>query len=179
MHIVAHGHNVSDQLNMPKHLGEECLKLCISSKLTKLKMSDKWFDMHKELSGFTWCDGNDKPKSRTDYVFLSNNFVYEMDKIIIRRIPGTHSNGSRLSDHRALRFSFKLCNNKIGSGYWKLNTSFLQNEDYIKGIKDIISNVKNDADKSSLEKWEVLKNMTSNSFLYTLLRNITQISGIE
>ena len=54
-------------------------------------MSDKWFDMHKELSSFISCDGNDKSYCKIGYVFLSNNFVYEIDKIIIRKIPGTQS----------------------------------------------------------------------------------------
>ena len=78
---------------------------------------------------------------------MTENFINKLDKIIIRRIPGTHSNGSRLSDHRALKFSFKLCDNKRGSGYWKLNTSFLEYADYINGIKDVVNSIRN-GDKS-------------------------------
>ena len=123
---------------------------------TRMNMSDTWHDLHEQLFGFTWCDGNDIPKSRIDYVFLTENFIYNLDKIIIRRIAGTHSNGCRLSDHRALKFSFKLCENKRGSGYWKLNTSFLENADYINGIKDVINSIRN-GDKSYIERWELLK----------------------
>ena len=124
---------------------------------TIMNMSDTWHDLHEQLSGFTWCDGNDIPKSRIiDCVFLTENFIYNLDKIIIRRIPGTHSNGYRLSDHGALKFSFKLCDNKRGSGYWKLNTSFFENADYINGIKDVINSIRN-GDKSYIERWELVK----------------------
>ena len=36
---------------------------------TRMNMSDTWHNLHEQLSGFTWCDGNDIPNSRIDYVF--------------------------------------------------------------------------------------------------------------
>ena len=44
---------------------------------------------------------------------------------------------------------------KRGPGYWKLNTSHLENEDYKKGIENIIENL--DQTLSALEKWEFFK----------------------
>ena len=49
---------------------------CVLSKerdkslVKNVNLCDVWFDKHKELSGFTWCDGSDTPKSRIDYVLL-------------------------------------------------------------------------------------------------------------
>ena len=71
-----------------------------------LEMNDIWLEKHDKLNGFTWCNGNDVPYSRIDYVFVSSNFHYCVDKIIIRRIPGSHSGGNRMSDHRALKIHF-------------------------------------------------------------------------
>ena len=116
-----------------------------------LNFVDLWNEKHEHLSGFTWCDAANIPKSRIDYIFLSNNFVYDVKQIIVRKIPGTHSNGCRLSDHRALK------KNQKGTGYWKLNTSYLENDDYVKGIKDIIQNVINNVNGSHIVKWETLK----------------------
>ena len=47
--------------------------------------------------------------------------------------------------------------NQKGTGYWKLNTSYLENDDYVKGIKDIIQNVINNVNGSHIVKWETLK----------------------
>ena len=130
---------------------------CLKKLVKNVNLCDVWFDKHKELSGFTWCDGSDTPKSRIDYVFVTDNFIYETDKIIIRRIPGTHAGGCRLSDHRALKFSFILSKNKRGSGYWKLNTSFLENDDYVRGVKGVIEEIKLFENMSGKDKWESLK----------------------
>ena len=42
-----------------------------------------------------------------------------------------------MSDHRALRFTFTIMNNIRGDGYWKLNSSYLDNDDFKAGIKQI------------------------------------------
>ena len=122
-----------------------------------LNFTDLWKEKHENLSGFTWCDAANIPKSRIDYIFLSENFVYGVKQIIVRKIPGTHSNGCRLSDHRALKCTFYLSKNEKGTGYWKLNTSYLENDDYVKGIKDIIHNVINNVNDSHIVRWKTLK----------------------
>ena len=111
--------------------------------------------MHSDLHGYTWCDANNVPKSRIDYVFISTDFIYNVDKIIIRRIPGTLTSGTRLTDHRLLKFSVKLSDAKRGPGYWKLNTSFLENNEYKEGVRYIIDNLENDG--SAINTWGTLK----------------------
>ena len=59
------------------------------------ELRDIWVDKHKEFNGYTWCNGNDVPYSRIDYVFVSSDFHYCIEKIIIRRIPGSHSGGKQ------------------------------------------------------------------------------------
>ena len=95
---------------------------------------------HKDIAGYTWCDASNTPKSRIDFIFISKYFIYDIGNIsyiIVRRIPGTHSNGSRMSDHRLLKLFIKISENNRGPGYWKLNVSYLDNEEYRVGIKNI------------------------------------------
>ena len=59
-----------------------------------LELTDVWLEKNPQLNGYTWCNANDIPTSRIDYMFLSHYFMYKMDKVLIRRVPGTHSNGT-------------------------------------------------------------------------------------
>ena len=94
-----------------------------------LNFTDLWKEKHEK---FIWFLHGLMlliyQKSRIDYIFLSKNFVYDVKQIIVRTIPGTHSNGCRLSDHRALKCTFYLSKNEKGTGYWKLNTSYLESK---------------------------------------------------
>ena len=50
-------------------------------------LKEMWIDLHKDLAGFTWCNASNIPASRIDYIFLSKEFTYDVDKMIIRRVP--------------------------------------------------------------------------------------------
>lgn len=78
-----------------------------------------------------------------------------MEKIQVKRIPGTHSKGNRMSDHRFLKIIVKIDKLKRGPGYWKLNTLHLENDEYREGIKNIFKDLDNSLDAFS--KWETFK----------------------
>ena len=59
-------------------------------------------------------------------------FFLDTETIILRRIPGSHSGGRRMSDHRVLQYNIKILSNKRGSGYWNLNSTCINNDDYKK-----------------------------------------------
>lgn len=42
----------------------------------------------------------------------------------IRRIPGIHNNGTRMSDHRAIKFDLYVYDNEREKGHWKLKRHF-------------------------------------------------------
>lgn len=44
-------------------------------------------------------DAKNDPKSRINYVFIKKQFHYELTNVKIGKIPGTYSNGSRMSDN--------------------------------------------------------------------------------
>lgn len=82
-----------------------------------------WEKLNPEMAGFTWCDAKNDSKSRIDYVFINTSFHYELRSIKVGKIPGTHSNGNRVSDHRFLKFLCGIDKTKREPGYWKLNVS--------------------------------------------------------
>lgn len=58
----------------------------------QLDMVDVWDREHPELKGDTRCNAQDIPFSRIDYyIFMSNNFCFQVGNIIVRNLPGTHS----------------------------------------------------------------------------------------
>lgn len=69
-----------------------------------------------------------------------------MEKIQVKRIPGTHNKGNRMSDHRFLKIIVKIDKLDRGPGYWKLNTSHLENDEYREGIKNIFKDLDNSLD---------------------------------
>lgn len=42
-----------------------------------------WKKLNPEMTGFTWCDAKNDPKSRIDYnyVFINTSFHYELTSI--------------------------------------------------------------------------------------------------
>lgn len=62
-----------------------------------------------------------------------------------------------MSDHRLLKTSFKTNINKRGNGYWKLNNSYLSDENYQKGIQTLINEIKNEENTNPMVKWESFK----------------------
>ena len=119
--------------------------------LTSLELFDSWKNKHPDLNGYTWCNANDIPYSRIDYVFISKNFIYDIEKISIRKIPGQVAQ-KRLSDHRLLKIQFKTSHNERGRGYWKLNNSHINNSEYKMGIQNLIIEIKNDTSKKPEDK---------------------------
>ena len=95
-------------------------------------------------------------KSRIDLILVSELFQYSFDNIYLRNGP-TVSN-TRMSDHKAFRFSF-LKSDVKGQGYWKMNTSILLDENFCVGLRNHIDNNKTELDSiiDAQQKWESLK----------------------
>ena len=52
---------------------------------------------------------------------------------------------------------FVFISNTRGDGYWKLNSSYLEQDDYKAGIKQLCTEVTNMIDIDDIDKWELLK----------------------
>ena len=86
----------------------------------------------------------------------------KIQKIRVQHVPGTHSHGTRLTDHRAVKLFININENQRGPNYWKLNTSLLEDENYKVIIKDLIHkyNTKLEHEKLDVDLhtfWEQLK----------------------
>lgn len=53
--------------------------------------------------------------------------------------------------------SFKTNINKRGNGYWKLNNSYLSDENYQQGIQTLINEIKYEENTNPMVKWESFK----------------------
>ena len=62
-----------------------------------------------------------------------------------------------MSEHRALKFTFKMNNNIRGEGYWKFNSMYIDNNDYKSGIRDICLQLTDMSDVEAVDKWELFK----------------------
>lgn len=61
-----------------------------------------------------------------------------------------------MSDHRALKFELNIYNNQRGKGYWKMNVSIINEDEFKKNIIQIIRDTEK-LEKSCVEKRETLK----------------------
>ena len=124
--------------------------------LNKLDLHDVWKTLKGDEQGYTWCNGSNTPTSRIDYILLSKSFCYQCENVKLQHIPSSHSNGTRMSDHKCLIFSFIVNENLRGPGYWKFITSLIENEDFKNEINVFLKNYKFDRN-NSLDSWENLK----------------------
>ena len=89
-------------------------------------------------------------------MFLSTILTSKTKSLILRKIPGTHSYGTRMSDHKAVIFTLDIHETTRGPGNWKLNISHLENKDYQTEVKQIIQNIKN-MKETSIQQLKNLK----------------------
>ena len=89
---------------------------------------------HEEKREYTWSRRNPvRKRARLDFFLTSFDcFLYTSDTCII---PGYRS------DHSGILFDLTLNENERGRGYWKFNNSLLKDQNYIKLVKDTISEV--------------------------------------
>jgi exonuclease III len=106
------------------------IKNTINEIQSNLETHDTWRLKNPDTTRFTWSRQNpSKVKSRLDYWLCSETLSDVVKEVDI--IPCIKS------DHSAV--ILKLDNfggQKKGRGHWKLNTSFINEEDYIKGIME-------------------------------------------
>lgn len=120
------------------HLGYQ--RLCKS-----FHLKDIWRTLNEGVRHFT-C----RNKSRIDFFLVSEPvFNNNLDTHILQ--------GPIRSDHKMVSLNFKVNRHKRGPGYWKLNTSFLNENTYKLGIQQIIKNNKQQTFASSQIRWEMCK----------------------
>lgn len=105
--------------------------------LNKLYLVDVWLNKNPAKYGYTWCDAENSPKSKIDYNFVRNDSIDYVENIVVKKLPVTHNKSTRLSDHRLIKCKLNFSSLERDKGYWKLNISHLENEDYKYGILEL------------------------------------------
>ena len=94
---------------------------------------DIWRDKNNEKRMYTWSQPNPLVRCRLDYFLTSSNMVRHVKNVKI--LP------SIKTDHNIIDLTFKVDGPKRGPGFWKLNTTILQEESYIFEMKSLIEKV--------------------------------------
>jgi hypothetical protein len=101
--------------------------------MNKCNVYDVWRCRNKTKRIFSWKTlSNDVlQQSRIDYYLISKDLSSNVQNVFY--------NETALSDHTFVIMNFNFCNIERGPGIWVLNNSLLSNEEYVKRVRDIIS----------------------------------------
>ena len=119
----------------------------------KLDLTDVWRILNPHSHRYTWRRRRPNVHCRLDFFLVSQNLV---GNTILANIMTGYK-----TDHSMITLSLSLHSNPRGPGFWKLNTSFLTEIDYINQIKSTISatleEYKNDDSVNPALLWEMVK----------------------
>jgi len=134
--------------NESKQFRQEMNALLISFKVEDILRNafpdDKLFTWHNKTKGIS---------SRLDYWFLSEN--------LLNRIRNCKIKTALYTDHDLVQFSLRpsMSSEHRGPGYWKFNTAYTSNHEYVAKIKNVIresyDSVKDYTDKGLI--WDYVK----------------------
>ena len=113
------------------------------------ELVDIWCEDHPEQRMFTWQ--RSKPKlifKRLDYIIVSKSV--QRTHTQSRIIPAFNT------DHSFPEMCIKTMVQKKGPGYWKMNTTYLELEEYDQEISNILNNYFNQNEEVEL-KWDIAK----------------------
>lgn len=118
---------------------------------SEFELIDIWRTKNPTTKRFTWRRKHPTAcSSRLDYWFVSLRLADNVDSTDI--VP------SYISDHSAVSIDLKsLTSFKPGRGYWKLNNSYLDECDYIRGISEGLLEWVNISLPDARSKWEYIK----------------------
>ena len=98
-----------------------------------------WRNRNPNKIQYTWSRKDRSESTRIDYFLIAPDVFKNCVSCDIRPIV------LQYTDHNCVSLKINLSRGQKGRGYWKLNSSVLQNEDYIEIINKIIKNYKNKA----------------------------------
>ena len=133
-----------------------------------LSLCDIWRTKKEGIFGFTWHCKATKIFCRLDFWLISNHLCNNVTKVDI--LPTVNS------DHSIIHISIKTLNPKRGPSYWKFNASLLNDDEYVKMIKNVIkqSAKKHEHANKNLQ-WELIKmEIRSSTITYSKIKKAKQ-----
>ena len=128
-----------------------------------MDLTDIWRDLHPNTQRFTWRRNKPEIHCRLDFFLISSSLSTEaLDADILTGFK---------TDHSLITLSLATKTNTRGPGFWKLNTHFLKDLEYVNLIKEIINEVSNDYKEDetvdAVLLWDVMKmQIRANSIKY-------------
>ena len=104
--------------------------------LLQLNLEDSFRFLIPNLVKFSYSNNSGTYQSLIDYICVSKYMNGQTKWVDIKNVP-------KIPDHKAVVLSLNVNYNK-GPGYWKLNISWLENQEYIDSVIDIIKNTVKD-----------------------------------
>lgn len=118
-----------------------------------LKLSDAWRVLNPETKRYTWRQRQPNIHCRLDFFLVSQSTLCNVTDADI--VPGFKT------DHSMITLILALHVNPSGKGFWKLNTSLLEDPRYAEKIKATILETVNeyteDKSVSATLLWEMIK----------------------
>jgi len=118
-----------------------------------MNLTDIWRDLNPDVQRFTWRRNKPEIHCRLDFFLISSSLSTDaLEADILRGFK---------TDHSLITLSLGTKTNPRGPGFWKLNSHFLKDFEYINLIKETINVVSNDykEDESvdAILLWDVMK----------------------
>ena len=112
-------------------------------------LSDVWRTRNEHTRRYSWSRGG-RTASRIDYALVSKGIEQEIENTCYLQ--------SILTDHSAFYLSIQDRSSSRGAGYWKMNTSILENEEHKISIAEELQKLINaSAGKRAVDRWEYIK----------------------
>ena len=125
----------------------------VKNHATKLDLVDAWRILHPDTLRYTWRRKKPEIHCRLDFFLLSQSLMCNITQADILA-------GFKM-DHSIVTIKVALHSNPKGLGFWKLNTSFLTETEYINQIRATIEEVqneyRNDQSINADLLWEMIK----------------------
>ena len=119
----------------------------------ELDLTDIWRTLNPESQRFTWRRRKPEIQCRLDFFLISSSLICDTNQADIA--PGYKT------DHSLILLEIALHHNPRGRGFWKLNTSLLTDEEYLKAIRTVIHQTKIEYKSDNLVNpallWEMIK----------------------
>ena len=133
----------------------------VQSIANSLDLIDVWRTLNPDGKRFTWRRTKPEVHCRLDYFMISSSLTTAITNGDI--LPGYKT------DHSLITIHLASSSNPRGPGFWKLNTSFLLDSEYIELIKKTIDEVaeeyRNNDDVDAILLWDTMKMQICSSSL--------------
>ena len=105
----------------------------LNNMIERFNLVDAWRLFNPGIKEFTYISSCSKRSSRIDFILCSNSVKSLCTSSNICQAPAP--------DHKAVCLSFKTDANIRGKGYWKFNNSYLKDQEFLTGVRNLFAEI--------------------------------------